>query len=93
VRLAGASSSASPVPPGGPKRLVAGADLIDITAVNSDVFSLNHDLYASSPAVIADLRRLLKEGQRPPDARTPELLKVPAAAGVYWRYTAPGSGP
>jgi hypothetical protein len=66
-------------------------NLIDITAVNSDVFSLNHDIYANSPAVIGDLRRLLKEGQRPPDARTPELLKVPAAGGVYWRYRAPGS--
>jgi esterase/lipase superfamily enzyme len=27
------------IPPGGPKRLVAGTHLIDITAVNSDIFS------------------------------------------------------
>jgi esterase/lipase superfamily enzyme len=79
------------IPAGGPTRLVAGTDLIDITAVNSDVFSLNHDIYANSPAVIGDLKRLLKEGQRPPDARTVELEKVPAAAGEYWRYRAPGS--
>jgi hypothetical protein len=56
---------------------VADTDLIDITAVNSDVFSLNHDIYANSPAVIGDLKRLLKEGRRPPDARTIELEKVP----------------
>jgi esterase/lipase superfamily enzyme len=74
------------IPPGGPTRLVAGTDLIDITAVNADVLGLHHDIYASSPAVIADLKRLLKDGQRPPDARTPELLKVPAAGGVYWRH-------
>lgn len=37
-------------------------------------------------AVIADLRRLLKEGRRPPDARTGELVKMPAASGMYWRY-------
>jgi hypothetical protein len=54
--------------------------------VNSDIFSLNHDTYANSPVVIGDLRRLLKEGRRPPDARTPQLLKVPAAGSAYWRY-------
>jgi esterase/lipase superfamily enzyme len=46
------------IPAGGPKRLVPGADLIDITAVNSDIFSLNHDLYANSPTIISDLKRL-----------------------------------
>jgi esterase/lipase superfamily enzyme/Tfp pilus assembly protein PilF len=81
------------IPAGGPRRLVAGIDLIDITSVNSDVFSLNHDIYANSPAVIADLKRLLKEGERPPDTRTPELEKVPAAGTIYWRYKAPGSRP
>ena len=70
-----------------------GTDVIDITAVNTDFFSLNHDTYANSPAVIGDLQRLLKEGQRPPDSRTPELLKVLAANGVYWRYREPRSGP
>jgi esterase/lipase superfamily enzyme len=79
------------IPPGGPKRLIAGTDLIDITAVNSDVFSMNHDIYANSPAVIGDLKRLLKGGQRPPDARTGELEKVPVSGGFYWRYQAPGS--
>ena len=74
------------IPPGGPKRLVDGTELIDITGVNADVLSLNHDIYANSPAVIGDLRRLLKESQRPPELRTPELIKVPAAGGVYWRY-------
>jgi len=81
------------IPTGGPKKLVAGADLIDITAVNSDVFSLNHDIYANSPAIIDDLRQLLKDGKRPPDARTSELLKVPAVGGVYWRYQSQASKP
>ena len=72
--------------------MIAGTDLIDITAVASDILSLNHDhLYANSPAVIDDLKRLLKEGQRPPDARTSELVKLPAAGGFYWRYRVPGS--
>jgi esterase/lipase superfamily enzyme len=50
------------LPADGPERLVAGTDLIDITAVNTDFFSLNHDTYANSPVLIADLRHLLKEG-------------------------------
>jgi esterase/lipase superfamily enzyme len=81
------------IPSGGPTRLIAGTDLIDITAANSDIFSLNHDIYANSRAVISDLRRLLKEGQRPPDVRTPELVKLPAAGGTYWRYNAPSFHP
>ena len=69
---------------------MAGADLIDITAVNLDIFSLNHDIYANRPAIIVDLKRLLKEGQRPPEVRTSELEKVPVGDGVCWRYRAPG---
>ena len=81
------------IPKGGPKVLVAGADLIDVTAVNADVFSLNHDIYANSPAIMGDLRRLLKDGMHPPEVRTLELEKVPAAGGIYWRYRQPGAKP
>jgi esterase/lipase superfamily enzyme len=81
------------IPAGGPKRIVPGTDLIDITAVNADIFSLNHDLYANSPAVISDLRRLLKEGKRPPETRTVELKKLSVKSGVYWRYEVPVSKP
>jgi esterase/lipase superfamily enzyme len=81
------------IPPGGPKRIVAGTDLIDITAVNADIFSLNHDLYANSPAVISDLRRLMKEGQRPPETRTVEFKKLSVEPGVYWRYEVPVAKP
>ena len=77
------------IPADGPKRIVPGSDLIDITAVNADIFSLNHDLYANSPAVINDLRRLMKEAQRPPEARTVEFKKLSVEAGEYWRYEMP----
>ena len=69
----------------GPQKLVEGSDLIDITAVNADVFGLNHDHYANSPAVIADLRQVLTKYQ-PPDVRTKELVKLSVPAGTYWRY-------
>ncbi len=83
------------IPSGGPTRLVPGADMIDITSVNSDVFNLNHDLYANSPAIIGDLKRLLKEGTHPPEVRTDGMEKVPApvAGGTYWRYRQLGAKP
>jgi esterase/lipase superfamily enzyme len=76
------------IPSGGPSRLPTGAELIDVTTVNSDVFSLNHDLYANSPAIIADLKRLLQSGQRPPEKRSGDLERLQTKAGVYWRYRA-----
>jgi esterase/lipase superfamily enzyme len=81
------------IPPGGPKKIIAVTDLIDITAVNADIFSLNHDLYANSPAVIDDLRRLMKEGQRPPETRTVQFKKLSVEPGVYWRYEVSVSKP
>ena len=69
----------------GPTKLFEGSDLIDITAVNADVFSLNHDHYADSPAVIGDLRQVLTKYQ-PPDVRTRELVKMTVPAGTYWQY-------
>jgi len=81
------------IPTSGPKHLVDGADLIDVTGVNTDIFSLNHDTYANSPSVIADLRVLMKNGLRPPDVRTSTLSRVRVAGGVYWRYIKPSALP
>jgi esterase/lipase superfamily enzyme len=96
LRLSGWLKGRAPlgyIPPDGPKRLVSGADLIDITDVNFDIFSFNHDTYANSPAIISDLRRLLKDAHRPPDGRTIELRKLSITEGVYWRYYMPTSKP
>jgi esterase/lipase superfamily enzyme len=79
------------IPAGGPKQVPAGADFIDVTAVNADVFSLNHDIYANSPDIIRDLGLILRNSQRPPDVRSSQLEKVPAQGTTYWRYRLPGS--
>jgi esterase/lipase superfamily enzyme len=78
------------IPSGGPT-LVSGIDTIDITNASFNLFGLNHDVYAASPSIVADMRRLLKDGQRPPDKRTRELEPVVAKQGTYWRYRGPGA--
>jgi esterase/lipase superfamily enzyme len=63
---------------------VQGADTIDITSLGTSLFSLNHDVYASSPLIVGDMRRIFL-GDRPPDKRTKEFRPVEAKQGV-WRY-------
>jgi hypothetical protein len=40
---------------------------------------------------MGDLRRLLKEGPRPPVERMGELVKMSVAAGEFWRCQASGA--
>jgi hypothetical protein len=54
---------------------------------------VNNNIYANSAAVTCDLRRQLKDGKRPPDAPTGEIVEVPVAGGVYRRYQVPSSRP
>jgi hypothetical protein len=41
-------------------RLVAGVDTIDITNAGTGWFSLNHNVYADSPTIVADMRQIMK---------------------------------
>jgi esterase/lipase superfamily enzyme len=74
------------VGPGGPV-VVDGMDSIDITSVGTELFSTNHNTYASYPALVDDLGKLFLSGQRPPTARAPEIMKVSGQSGVYWRLS------
>jgi len=65
--------------------IAPGIDTIDITAAGTSLFALNHDLYASSPILVADMRRILQSGARPPDKRTKAFERVDSKAGGYWR--------
>jgi esterase/lipase superfamily enzyme len=69
--------------------IAPGVDTIDITAAGTKWFDWNHDLYASSPILVADMRRLFQSGKRPPDSRTKEFERVEAKAGTYWRLRQP----
>jgi esterase/lipase superfamily enzyme len=71
---------------GGTPVLVAGIDTIDISALSTDVLSLNHSSYAEHRHLLGDLRALLKDGTRPTQTRVPPLDKVTTDKGTYWRY-------
>ena len=70
--------------------MVAGVDTIDITNAGTGLFSLNHDVYADSPLIVADMHRILMHGERPPDKRTREFEAVQTKDGsTYWRLRQP----
>jgi hypothetical protein len=60
---------------------VSGVDTIDIINAGTSLFDLNHDLYASNPILIADMRRIIEKSERPPDKRTKELEAVTSKDG------------
>jgi esterase/lipase superfamily enzyme/Tfp pilus assembly protein PilF len=65
----------------------SGFDTIDITNGGPGVwiyFSQSHNIYANSPIVAADMRRIVESGIRPPDKRTDAFKVSQTAAGTYW---------
>ncbi|MFM1816190.1 MAG: hypothetical protein RLZ98_2885 [Pseudomonadota bacterium] len=67
--------------------VLEGVDTIDVTAINTDLFSLNHGAYAEKPALLKDIEILIRAGTRPPKQRVPELeLKATSTGASYWRY-------
>ncbi len=73
---------------GGTPVLVAGIDTIDISALSTDILSLNHSSYAEQRQLLGDLRSLLKDGSRPTQKREPPLDRISTDKGIYWRYPA-----
>jgi len=84
-RFWGGVPRAGDVPPGGPL-VTEGIDTIDITAVSTEVFALNHSTYSEKIALLNDIQLLIQTGERPPDKRVPILERVKTAKGDYWRY-------
>ena len=84
-RFWGGVPRAGDVPPGGPI-VTEGVDTIDITAISTQVFALNHSAYADKVAPLSDIQILIQTGERPPDKRVPILERVKTAKGDYWRY-------
>lgn len=68
--------------------LLPNMDTIDVTAIGSEIFGLNHNTFASSRSAIDDIGRLLRTGERPPNLRTPQIRSVPLAGlPLFWRYS------
>ena len=66
--------------------IAPGFETIDITAAGMDWFGLNHDIYAVSPSIVADIRRIISTSERPPHQRSKELeLTTSKDGGTYWR--------
>lgn len=84
-RFNGGVPRAGDVPAEGPL-VLPGVDTIDVTAVSTDSFGLNHSGYAENNALLNDLQLLIQTGERPPEKRIPLLEKIGTAAGDYWRY-------
>jgi esterase/lipase superfamily enzyme len=84
-RFWGGVPRAGDVPPGGPL-VTEGIDTIDITAVSTEVFALNHSTYSEKIALLSDIQLLIQTGERPPDKRVPILERVKTVKGDYWRY-------
>jgi esterase/lipase superfamily enzyme len=89
-RFWGGVPRAGDVPSSGPI-LVEGVDTIDVTAVSTVLFALNHSGYAEKSALLSDIQLLIQTGERPPDKRVPILERIKTDKGYYWRY--PKVGP
>ena len=84
-RFWGGLPRAGDVPAGGPI-IIEGVDTIDVTAISTVLFALNHSGYAERTALLQDIQQLIQTGERPPDKRVPILERVKTTKGDYWRY-------
>jgi esterase/lipase superfamily enzyme len=67
--------------------LLPDMDTIDVTAIGSELFGLNHNTFASTRSAIDDIGRLLRTGERPPNVRTSEIRAVQLPdKRLFWRY-------
>jgi esterase/lipase superfamily enzyme len=86
-RFWGGVPRAGDVPIEGPV-IVACIDTIDVTALSTEVLSLNHSGYAQKQQLLEDMRVLLRTGERPPEKRVPTLERIRSVKGDFWRYPA-----
>jgi esterase/lipase superfamily enzyme len=84
-RFAGDIARAGDVAEGGPL-IVPGIDTIDISALDTAFFAMNHATYAEQSALLLDFERLLLSGIRPPNRRLPILRRITGPSGDHWRY-------
>ncbi|PDT64851.1 hypothetical protein CO683_35960 [Bradyrhizobium ottawaense] len=68
--------------------LVPGIETIDVSAVGSDMFALNHSTFSTSRAVLDDIGRIISStAHLKPPQRTPTLRSIPDELNTtYWMY-------
>ncbi|MFM9940756.1 MAG: alpha/beta hydrolase [Hyphomicrobiaceae bacterium] len=81
-------SPAGYVPGNAPPVIVDGVDTIDVSALNTGVFGLNHSTFADREALIGDIRALISDAtRRRPNERQPRYTPIPVSpASTYWKY-------
>jgi len=84
-RLAGGVPRAGDVPPDGPI-ILPNVETIDVTAVGKDLFGLNHDVFAASRDVVADISQMLRFNLPSPRLIQIRAVPEPPAAARYWKY-------
>ncbi|MDQ6765412.1 MAG: alpha/beta hydrolase, partial [Verrucomicrobiota bacterium] len=64
-------------------------DSIDVSEAGTiGLTNLNHDVFASNPVMLEDMRQLLQKGVRPPDKRLQILQPRPSGSPAeYWYYS------
>src|SRR5262249_31268107 len=85
-RFAGGVPRAGDVPLGLGPIVVSGVDTIDVSALSTEYFSLNHSSYAQETGLLKDIELVLRTGVRPPEIRLPLLVRITGSAGDYWRF-------
>ncbi len=86
-RTAAGKPRAGDVFGGGPILLLS-IESIDVSAIGDEMFGLNHNVFADNRSLIDDIGRLVLNGTRPPDQRSPQIRCVPEGIPPphYWRY-------
>ena len=74
---------------GGTASVFPGVETIDVTAAGSSFLGLNHDIYATNPAIFNDMRLVLEFGTHPPDKRSVLFQPKATHGGTYWLYRPP----
>jgi esterase/lipase superfamily enzyme len=65
--------------------VMPGVDTIDISALETELFQLQHSGRVTGNTVLSDVSLLL-QGVRPPDKRLPNLQPVTTPSGTYWKW-------
>ena len=71
-------------PPG--PAIASGIDTVDVSTLDSSIFSWNHNHYAESKELITDMSKMFREGLRPPAARSSNFKPQTTEAGQFWRW-------
>lgn len=81
-------SPAGYVPSNAPPVIVDGVDTIDVSALNTSMFGLNHSTFADRQPLIEDIKALILDAtRRRPNERQQRYTPIPVPpAQTFWRY-------